>query len=85
MNREVICFDAVAPARERGLKYYIYMPFLAAEVAPARERGLKYIDFWGTCSTWSVAPARERGLKSCQLHKDFLGNLRRSREGRGLK
>ena len=21
MNREVICFDAVAPARERGLKY----------------------------------------------------------------
>ena len=22
MNREVICFDAVAPARERGLKCY---------------------------------------------------------------
>ena len=22
MNREVICFDAVAPARERGLKSY---------------------------------------------------------------
>ena len=21
MNREVICFDAVAPARERGLKF----------------------------------------------------------------
>ena len=24
MNREVICFDAVAPVRERGLKYHVY-------------------------------------------------------------
>ena len=42
MNREVICFDAVAPSRERGLKltdvhYSAGMPI----VAPSRERGLK--------------------------------------------
>ena len=24
MNREVICFDAVAPARERGLKLFMF-------------------------------------------------------------
>ena len=28
MNREVICFDAVAPARERGLKFSgTFFPF----------------------------------------------------------
>ena len=42
MNREVICFDAVAPARERGLKSdHGNMGFGQAPVAPARERGLK--------------------------------------------
>ena len=25
MNREVICFDAVAPVRERGLKLLVYI------------------------------------------------------------
>ena len=42
MNREVICFDAVAPARERGLKSG--EPTAQGRprfVAPARERGLK--------------------------------------------
>ena len=43
MNREVICFDAVAPARERGLKFdSISGIVFKDDVAPARERGLKY-------------------------------------------
>ena len=43
MNREVICFDAVAPARERGLKYNKFRTELFSQtVAPARERGLKF-------------------------------------------
>ena len=42
MNREVICFDAVAPARERGLKSWCRLDRQHyTEVAPARERGLK--------------------------------------------
>ena len=42
MNREVICFDAVAPARERGLKSLpIDSDADSCKVAPARERGLK--------------------------------------------
>mgnify|MGYP001378464020 CR=1 FL=1 len=28
MNREVICFDAVAPARERGLKLTLLLAML---------------------------------------------------------
>lgn len=31
MNREVICFDAVAPARERGLKYEARVPIAAID------------------------------------------------------
>ena len=43
MNREIICFDAVAPARERGLKFVEICDFdEKTGVAPARERGLKY-------------------------------------------
>lgn len=30
MNREVICFDAVAPARERGLKNVTRQDFMGA-------------------------------------------------------
>ena len=42
MNREVVCFDAVAPARERGLKFKEpTMTIQSEKVAPARERGLK--------------------------------------------
>ena len=43
MNREVICFDAVAPARERGLKCFLCCgEYGDLNVAPARERGLKW-------------------------------------------
>ena len=39
---EVHHFDAVAPARERGLKFVLYINRKeSATVAPARERGLK--------------------------------------------
>lgn len=37
MNREVICFDAVAPVRERGLKYMVTSQLLSiCWVAPVR-------------------------------------------------
>ena len=36
MNREVICFDAVAPARERGLKFFGIQPF-AVDNSRSRE------------------------------------------------
>ena len=42
MNREVICFDAVAPVRERGLKFLVpALKIRSTTVAPVRERGLK--------------------------------------------
>ena len=44
MKREVFSFDAVAPARERGLKLIAAIDLLHwTYVAPARERGLKYM------------------------------------------
>ena len=55
---------AVAPARERGLKWF----FACGEygdntVAPARERGLKFANACVVPKFPLVAPARERGLK----------------------
>ena len=42
MNVEVFCFDAVAPVRERGLKFLVIMRnYNERLVAPVRERGLK--------------------------------------------
>ena len=44
MNVEVFCFDAVAPVRERGLKFSRPITKNATNsVAPVRERGLKYL------------------------------------------
>ena len=44
MKREVFSFDAVAPARERGLKLLRSMMLKhMVSVAPARERGLKLL------------------------------------------
>ena len=44
MKREVFSFDAVAPARERGLKLlHADTAAHVARVAPARERGLKLL------------------------------------------
>ena len=63
MNREVICFDAVAPARERGLK-----SAGASEFSPwlRRSREGAWIEIVTAQSgeqAAPVAPARERGLK----------------------
>ena len=55
---------AVAPARERGLKYGRCKWYLRIyEVAPARERGLKSFPLKRYRLSRLVAPARERGLK----------------------
>ena len=55
---------AVAPARERGLKYDLECPEVMSEiVAPARERGLKCNIYGERYEKPGVAPARERGLK----------------------
>ena len=56
MNREVICFDAVAPARERGLKSLPEEPCTyEIIVAPARERGLKSLNtMLSVVSAWSL-------------------------------
>ena len=61
---------AVAPARERGLKYLqnaLFLPMLT--VAPARERGLKCNHAVPRLKNLKVAPARERGLKFPYLAK----------------
>ena len=54
----------VAPARERGLKWFTLAQLIRCyRVAPARERGLKYQDTLIQNPHGNVAPARERGLK----------------------
>ena len=63
MNGEVFCFDAVAPVRERGLKY-VFGGTVRAGAGRSREgawieiaKELKRMDLE------NVAPVRERGLK----------------------
>ena len=46
MNREVICFDAVAPARERGLKST--MVAYASSSEPRRSREGAWIEIYST-------------------------------------
>ena len=63
MNREVICFDAVAPARERGLKSILS---IGRNLILCRSREGAWIEM--ICRRQAlkgvvVAPARERGLK----------------------
>ena len=63
MNREVICFDAVAPARERGLKYDAINH---DELELSRSREGAWIEIILSTvhrNKTEVAPARERGLK----------------------
>ena len=59
MNVEVFCFDAVAPVRERGLKWTSAgnQP-KHRTVAPVRERGLKYFDGAGQTGR-SIGRSRE--------------------------
>ena len=66
MNREVICFDAVAPARERGLKdkryQTSYSPIGRSREGAWIESSIHYC----IVPPIKVAPARERGLKEAQ-------------------
>ena len=81
MNVEVFCFDAVAPVRERGLKYrQQHNLHYGKYVAPVRERGLKYEAIAEILRTYEVAPVRERGLKSLKS-KPLSSVKSRSREG----
>ena len=76
MNREVICFDAVAPARERGLKFQ-YSVTLWLALRRSREGAWIEIYLRGSLGRIKcVAPARERGLK--YLLNDFHQLLIRS-------
>ena len=69
---------AVAPVRERGLKFWIFSHFFVdVDVAPVRERGLKssvrvQIDY-----NFTVAPVRERGLKcsAAMQQENFTASL----------
>ena len=55
---------AVAPARERGLKFTPSIPnSKAVRVVPVRERGLKYLQCSPSIRRQIVAPVREHGLK----------------------
>ena len=66
-------FFTVAPARERGLKYYLSRSnLLFPSVAPARERGLKFLTIIVELLVLMVAPARERGLKCDEWQKENL-------------
>ena len=87
MNREVICFDAVAPARERGLKFEPMGQSTAnPNVAPARERGLKlndnqYIDHREDCRSREGAWIE---IKASERYGAETANVAPARE-RGLK
>ena len=78
MNREVICFDAVAPARERGLKSY--RTDGVEPVYAGRSREGAWIEIGKDLMVYlrlMVAPARERGLKY-NFSPSFLILSRRS-------
>ena len=51
MNREVICFDAVAPARERGLKSVNGQSVVCTK---RRSREGAWIEINGLAPTWNV-------------------------------
>ena len=82
MNREVICFDAVAPARERGLKYALPLLLYLLYIRRSREGAwieIKERRQGQTCQ--GVAPARERGLKYGHYWGEDTVMVSRSREG----
>ena len=64
MNVEVFCFDAVAPVRERGLKFFSLQPFGINDSSRSREGA--WIEIQRASQEFMmnvVAPVRERGLK----------------------
>ena len=73
---------AVAPVRERGLKYKT-SPVLSGLriVAPVRERGLKSHCYAIPTQKQIVAPVRERGLKYSLYTSSVKVLYGRSREG----
>ena len=72
MNREVICFDAVAPVRERGLKFDNL--FVDEQYKMRRSREGAWIEIVNGASAlasqYNVAPVRERGLKYLRSKKN---------------
>ena len=81
MNREVICFDAVAPVRERGLKLEHWNHLLVTVSGRSREGAwieISIDQFLAYAA--KVAPVRERGLKSKHIYY-FSPKIGRSREG----
>ena len=85
MNREVICFDAVAPVRERGLKLLLIQQ---VELLISRSREGARIEIKepdAVIQYATVAPVRERGLKFMSLKPlSFDKSVAPVRE-RGLK
>ena len=80
MNREVICFDAVAPARERGLKLLL-AALQRLLIGRSREGAWIEISYPHIAGdNPRAAPARERGLK-CQFQIMVNQPSSRSREG----
>ena len=82
MNGEVFCFDAVAPVRERGLKFLVAMPkCLTFPVAPVRERGLKSC---GQCLGCRLDKGRSRKgawIEMSVFRMKFVLLMSRSRKG----
>ena len=85
-EREQAREAAVAPARERGLKYDYGGS--VSDLTSSRSREGAWIEITSgevTLTATQVAPARERGLKSAPLQEtEVMGKVAPARE-RGLK
>ena len=72
MNREVICFDAVAPARERGLKCIIFVHnFLLS----CRSREGAWIEIDHSQSAYANYRGRSREGAWIEIYSNQLGVL----------
>ena len=77
---------AVAPARERGLKFLLHLMAFRVILGRSREGAWIEIPLMITSVlAVTVAPARERGLKFCSVKSSYYsGGVAPARE-RGLK